>query len=146
MVNLKKLCRQLRYEMVSHITFYLKSIAQPSLRLFDLILSKTCFSSHISFLSCFLRSKVIPNGSKSPFKLNSLSPDMRNYMSRRVTLACSQHSRHLMDSWSVITSTCGILNGILFCQNLPNGVLSVVRNDEASLSLMCQNPLLTSSF
>ena len=50
----------------------------------------------ISFLSRCLRSKVIPNGFKSPFKLNSLPPDTRNYMSRRVTLACSQRSRRLM--------------------------------------------------
>ncbi len=41
MVNLKKFCRNLRNEIVSHITFYLPSIAKPSLRYLDLILSKT---------------------------------------------------------------------------------------------------------
>jgi hypothetical protein len=40
MVNFKKFCRNLRNEMVSHITLYLPFIAKPSLRLLDLTLSK----------------------------------------------------------------------------------------------------------
>ena len=36
--------------------------------------------------------------------------------------------------------------GIRFHRYLPNGVLKVVKNDEASSSLMCQSPFFTSSF
>ena len=53
MVNLKKFCRNLRNEMVSHITLYLPSIAKHSLRLFDLILSKT-HSPLLALRFCFL--------------------------------------------------------------------------------------------
>ncbi len=96
MVNLKKFCRNLRNEMVSHITFYLPSIAKPSLRYLDLILSKTRFSSHISFLSRCLRYQAISNGFKSSFSLYVHSPNYRYTISRRVTKACYEHSRRLM--------------------------------------------------
>ena len=95
--------------MVSHITLYLPSIATPSLRLFDLILSKTRFSNHISFLSRFLRHKVIPNGFKSSYSLHVHSANHRHTISHRVTRACYEHSRRLMriaiDSMSLHLST-----------------------------------------
>ena len=109
MVNLKKFCRNLRNEMVSHITLYLPSIAKPSLHLFDLILSKTRFSNHISFLSRCLRYKVIPNGFKSSFSLHVHSANHRHTISHRVTRVCYEHSRRLMriaiDSMSLHLST-----------------------------------------
>ncbi len=82
--------------MVSHITFYLPSIAKPSLRFLDLILSKTRFSSHISFLSRCLHYQAIPNGFKSSFRLYVHSPNYRYTISLHVTKACYEHSRHLM--------------------------------------------------
>ncbi len=82
--------------MVSHITFYLPSIAKPSLRYLDLILSKTHFSSHICFLSRCLHYQAIPNGFKSSFSLYVHSPNYRYTISRRVTKACYEHSRRLM--------------------------------------------------
>jgi hypothetical protein len=68
--------------MVSHITLYLPFIAKPSLRLLDLTLSKTRFSSHISFLSRSLRYKVIPNGFKSSFNFDFHSSTSRHIVSR----------------------------------------------------------------
>jgi hypothetical protein len=95
MVNFKKFCRNLRNEMVSHITLYLPPIAKPSLRLLDLTLSKTRFSSHLSFLSRSLRYKVIPNGCRSSFNFDFHSFTSRHIVSR-VTKACYEHSRRLM--------------------------------------------------
>ena len=80
--------------MVSHITLYSPCIANPSLRYLDLILSKTRFSSHISFLS--LRFKVIPNGFKSSFNLYAHSPNNRHTVTHRVNKVRYEHSRRLM--------------------------------------------------
>ena len=73
MVNLKKFCRNLQNEMVSHITLYLPSIAKPSLCLFDLILSKTNFSNHITQFIRMLNSRLFSflEASKAS-KFNSL--------------------------------------------------------------------------
>ena len=95
--------------MVSHITLYLPSIVKPSLRLFDLILSKTRFSNHISFLSHCLRYKVIPNGFKSSFSLHVHSANHCHNISHRVTRVCYEDSLCLMriaiDSMSLHLST-----------------------------------------
>ena len=53
------LCHSLRHEIVSNLFPFLTSISKPAFRLFDLILSKTRFSSHITFISCCLHGKVI---------------------------------------------------------------------------------------
>ena len=76
--------------MLSHIVFYSPFIYKLSLEYFDLVLSKTRFSSHLSFLSRCLQFKVIPNGFKSTFTLHFNSP------SHLVTKACYDHSRRLM--------------------------------------------------
>jgi hypothetical protein len=81
--------------MVSRITLCLPFIAKPSLRLLDLTLSKTRFSSHLSFLSRSLRYKVIPNGFKSSFNFDFHSSTSRHIVSR-VSKACYEHSRRLM--------------------------------------------------
>ena len=82
--------------MMSHITFYLPSIAKPSLRYLDLILSKARFSGHISFPSRCLPYQVIPNGFKSSFSVYVHSPNYRYTISRRITKACYEHSCRLM--------------------------------------------------
>ena len=69
MVSLKVLTYILRMEMLSHITFYSLFISKLSFEYFDLVLSKTRYSSHLSFLSCCLQFKVIPKGFKSSFKV-----------------------------------------------------------------------------
>ena len=96
MVNLKRFCHSLRNEMVSRITLYLPPIAKPSLQLFDLTLSKTRFSSHLSFLSRCLRFKVVPNCFKSSFYLFNHAFVNRHVISHRVNKACYEHSRRLM--------------------------------------------------
>ena len=59
MPNLKKFCHSLRHEMVSHLFPFLTSISKLALRLFDLIFSKTRFSSHITFISrCLFRTST----------------------------------------------------------------------------------------
>ena len=78
------------WEMLSHITFYSPFISKLSFEYFDLVLSKTRYSSHLSFLSRCLQFKVIPKGFKSSFKLHFDSP------SNLVTKACYEHSRRLM--------------------------------------------------
>ena len=96
MVNFKTFCRNPRNEMVCYISLYLSSISKPALRLFDHIFSKTCFSSHISFLSRCLYHKVIPTGFKSSFSLHLNSPSAHQQFSRSFMLACFKHSRRLM--------------------------------------------------
>ena len=96
MVNFKKLCRNLRNEMVCYTSLNLPSIAKPALRLFDHIFSKTRFSSHISFLSRCLYHKVIPTGFKSSFSLHLNSPSAHQQFSRSVMSTCFKHSRRLM--------------------------------------------------
>ena len=66
-LNLKTFCHSLRHEIVSHLFPFLMSISKLALRLFDLILSKTRFSSHITFISRCLHGKVIPHGFRSSF-------------------------------------------------------------------------------
>ena len=61
-----------------------------SLEYLDLVLSKTRFLSHLSFLSRCLQFKVNSTGFKSSFTLHFNSP------SHLVTKACYDHSRRLM--------------------------------------------------
>ena len=97
MPNLKKFCHSLRQDMVSHLFPFLPSISRPALRLFDLILSKTRFSSHIVFISRCLYHKVIPHGFKSSFNpLYFTSTTIHRRLSDSISGACSSHSRRLM--------------------------------------------------
>ena len=90
MVSLKVLIPNIRKELLSHIVFYFPFIYKLSSVYFELVLSKTRFSSHLSFLSRCLQFKTIPNGFKSTFTLHFNSP------SHLVTKACNDHSRRLM--------------------------------------------------
>ena len=97
MPNLKKFCHSLRHLMVSHFFSSLKSISKQALRLFDLILSKTRFSSHITFISRCLHGKVIPHGFRSSFNpLRFNLPAFHRRFSHSISEACSSHSRRLM--------------------------------------------------
>ena len=90
-------CHSLRHEMVSHLFPFLTSISKLALRLFDLILSKTRFSSHITFISRCLHGKVIPHGFRSSFNpLRFNLPAFHRRFSHSISEACSSHSRRLM--------------------------------------------------
>ena len=94
---LRKFCHSLRQDMVSHLFPFLSSISKPTLRLFDLILSKTRFSSHIVFISRCLYHKVIPYGFKSSFNpLYFTYITIHCRLSDSISAACSSHFRRLM--------------------------------------------------
>ena len=83
--------------MVSYLFVFPPSVGKLSLRLFDLILSKTRYCNHITFIIRCLFKGVIPHAFRSSFDFitfNSRRLDRR--YSYDITSTCSSHSRRLM--------------------------------------------------
>ena len=94
MPNLTKL---LRKEMVNFLIPFPSTSSNLALKLFNLILAKTRFVSHIHFIGRCLHAKVIPVGFRVNFHPSNFGVDSTRYFSD-VSSACKSFSRSVMRS------------------------------------------------
>ena len=94
MPNVTKL---LRKEMVSFLIPFPSTSSNLALKLFNLILAKTRFVSHIHFIGRCLHAKVIPVGFRVNFHPSNFGVDSTRYFSD-VSSACKSFSRSVMRS------------------------------------------------